>query len=108
MTADAPTASVVGTLFKVAPGISEQLTVLRFSVPVLVSVAVNVTSKFWLAWLKVLTQTPGLLGDPFTTLILGLVIPVQVAFEFVVTGVLLVAPTPLQVMVSVAVAPAWL
>src|SRR5438093_313854 len=53
-------------------------------------------------------QTPGGVALPFTTLIAGLVDPVPVSFELHVPGLPLVAPTPLHVIVSFAVAPAWL
>src|SRR5206468_5587890 len=102
MTADAPTASEPGTPVRLAAGTSPQVMLLMFSFPVFVSVAVKVTSKFWLAWLNVLTHCPGVPALPFTMLIDGLVVVVHDALEFVVTGEVVTAEVPLQVIVSVA------
>src|SRR5262245_58330184 len=108
MMADWPGVSEVGAPLRVALGTSLQVIPLTVSGPLLVKVAVKVTLKFWLAWLKVLTQTPGVPALPFTMLLDGLVEPLPSALLFRCTGVWLVAPLPLHVMVSVALAPAWL
>src|SRR5262245_44185613 len=106
MTAVCPGVKVPGfPPVSVATGTSPQVMLLIVSFPVFVSVAVNVTSKFWAPWLNVLTQTPAVVVLPFTTAIFGFVVPVQLAGELELTGVLLVAPVPLQEMVSFAWAP---
>ena len=104
--ADCPTASEGGTTDRVAGGRSEQLMLLTVSLPVFVNVAVNVTSKFWLAWLAVITHCPGVVALPFWIAIDGFVVWVQVAFDFVVSAVLLTCDVPLHVIVSFAVVPA--
>src|SRR5206468_389966 len=102
MIASSEARRVGGTPVKLAAGTSLQVMLLMFSLPLFGSVAVKVTSKFWLAWLNVLTHCPGTPALPLTIVIDGFVVPVQVALEFVVSGVVVTAEVPLRVIVSVA------